>query len=482
MRMTPTITVDIGTTSIKLCVFDGDGSLMAAHRVTTPTTTDGVGEVYDVAALLSEIRGFVDRLDAATRRSVQRVAIAGVGESGGLVAPDLSLLSPMILWHDHRGAGLLAPLSADDRARVYAVTGLPVNANYGLSKVAWALHHADGDTGHALWLNVSEYVAARLTGRRWAEPSLASRTMALDLGTRRWSREVCALLGVDPAVFPDLRPAAQGVAMDPETARAWGLDEVTVHVAGHDHMVGGVGADLQPGEVLDSTGTTEGILTLLDRPRRDAATAATKIAGGLACDGERFTLFASIPTGGSAFATLRTLLGRETGDLDALVSDAHRAWLSGEVDLDRLPLVLPRFRGGPPPEKDARARGAIAGIQTDTTSLELVLGCFVGMVRQFCEVWTLFDRPLERVKVIGPATSNPLWSQLKADALGVPVSAAEFPEVVSRGAQALAHGIRPPWSASDPREVRPDPRRTASIAAWVARTAAPWEHLKRMPS
>lgn len=480
--MTPTITVDIGTTSIKLCAFDGDGSLLAAHRADTPTMTDGVGAVYDVAVLLAEIRGFVDGLDAATRRSVQRVAIAGVGESGGLVAPDLTLMSPMILWHDRRGAGLLAPLSDDDRARVYAVTGLPVNANYALSKVAWALGHADGDTDQALWLNVSEYVAARLTGRRWAEPSLASRTMALDLGTRRWSREVCALLGVDPGVFPILRPAAQGVAMDPETAREWGLDEVTVHVAGHDHMVGGVGADLQPGEMLDSTGTTEGILTLLDRPRRDAATAATRVAGGLACDGERYTLFASIPTGGSAFATLRTLLDREAADLVALVADADRAWLAGDVDLDRLPLVLPRFRGGPPPEKDASARGAIAGIQTDTTSLELVLACFLGMVREFVDTWALFDRPLDRVKVIGPASANPLWLQLKADALGVPVSAAGFPEIVSRGAQALAHGVRLPWSASRPHDVQPDPRRTALIAAWGERTAARWDHLKRMPS
>ncbi len=480
--MTPTITVDIGTTSIKLCVFDGDGELLAVHRVSTPTVSDGIGEVYDVTALLDRIRAFVAGLDAATRRSVQRIAIAGVGESGGLVAPDLSLLSPMILWHDHRGADLLAPLTDGDRARVYSVTGLPVNANYALSKVAWALGHAGGDIDQALWLNISEYVAARLTGRRWAEPSLASRTMALDLGTRRWSREVCALLGVDPGVFPVLRPAAQGVAMGPEVAREWGLDEVTVHVAGHDHMVGGVGADLQPGEMLDSTGTTEGILTLLDRPRRDAATAATRVAGGLACDGDRFTLFASIPTGGSAFATLRTLLGREAEDLITLIADAHRAWLAGDVDLDRLPLVLPRFRGGPPPEKDARARGAIAGIQSDTTSLELVLACFLGMVRQFTEVWSLFDRPLERVKVIGPASANPLWSQLKADILGVPVSAAAFPEVVSRGAQALAHGIRLPWSASDPREVRPDPRRTALIAGWSERTAARWDHLKRMPA
>ncbi len=96
---------------------------------------------------------------------------------------------------------------------------------------------------------------------------------------------------------------------------------------------------------------------------------------------------------------------------------------------------------------------------TDTTALELVFGCFLGLVRQFADVWALFDRELDRVKVIGPAASNPLWLQLKADLLGVPVSAAGVDEVVSRGAQALAHGIRRPWQSSLPHDVSPDAER-----------------------
>ncbi|WP_295850480.1 FGGY family carbohydrate kinase [uncultured Microbacterium sp.] len=480
--MTPTITVDIGTTSIKLCVFDGDGALVVSRRVATPTVGDGIGEVYDVAALLDAVRDFVADLEPALRRAVQRIALAGVGESGGLVGADLSLRSPMILWHDQRGAALLRDFTPVQRERVYAVTGLPVNANYALSKVAWALAHAEGDTADALWLNVSEFVAALLTGRRWSEPSLASRTMALDLRERRTSREVCALLGVDPAIFPPLRPAALGVAMDPAIAHTWGLDEVTVHVAGHDHMVGGVGADLQPGEMLDSTGTTEGILTLVREPRTDAATAATKIAGGLACDGESFTLFASIPTGGSAFATVRTLLDRDEAEVRALIDRAHRAYLDGKIDLGRVPLVLPRFRGSPPPDKDASDRGAIAGVGTDTTAVELVFGCFLGLARQFADVWALFGADLDRVKVIGPAASNPLWLQLKADLLGAPVSAAGVDEIVSRGAQALAHGARRPWENALPREIAPDPRRHRMLQDGVAATAARWEHLKAMPA
>ena len=49
-----------------------------------------------------------------------------------------------------------------------------------------------------------------MTGQRWSERSLASRTMALDLSLGTWSAEICALVGLDVGVFPELRTAVDG--------------------------------------------------------------------------------------------------------------------------------------------------------------------------------------------------------------------------------------------------------------------------------
>jgi len=479
--MLPTITVDVGTTSVKLCLFDASGDPRATARLATPTTEDRWGEVYDLAELAAGIDRFVLALDADDRATVRRIAITGVGESGGLVRGDMSLASPMILWHDHRGSDYLNRLDARERRRVYEVTGLPINANYGLSKVAWAVAHAD-DAGDAQWLNVAEYLAGTLTGDRWSEYSLASRTMALDLVERRWSAEIVGLVGLDTSLFPPLRAAAEGSAITADAARRLGLgDEVMVHVAGHDHMVGGAGADLRPGELLNSTGTTEGLLFVGQRPRLDEAAAAAKLANGIDCAGEGFTLFASIPTGGSAFATLQSMLSLSADELTACVDDLARRYARGALDLDTVPLVLPQFRGSPPPDKNAAARGVVAGVRSDTTTADIVLGCFLGMALQFRDVLGLFDRPVERVKVIGPAAVNPLWLQLKADLLGVALSVSRFPEVVSRGAQALASGEVVPWARSEPREVEVDPRNAERVAAWAASVGPRWEHLKATP-
>lgn len=481
--MFPTITVDIGTTSVKLCHFDESGDLVGSAKHPTPTTADAFGEIYRTDTLERLVADFVKSLDEPFRRAVKRIAIAGVGESGGLVTPDISLASPMILWHDHRGADRLARFDDATRTTVYGITGLPLNANYGISKVAWASEQAGSNASGAQWLNISEFLAATLTGHRWSEFSLASRTMALDLAQKTWSEEMCELFGIDVALFPELHPATFGARVSPEQAAQLGLDtDVTVHVAGHDHMVGAAGADLVRGELLNSTGTTEGLLFLTEQPTLGSAAGKAKLANGISPSGTDYTLFASIPTGGSAFATLQSMLDYTADQVAEIIARMHRRYIAGEVDLGRVPLVVPQFRGSPPPTKDAAARGIIAGLRTDSTADDIVFGCFLGMTMQFSDVLDLLPVSADRVKVIGPASGNPLWQQLKADLLGTPLTASRFPEVVSRGAQAIASGTTLTWAQSDPDDVAPHADRHEALTEWTTSVRAQWNHLKGLPS
>lgn len=481
--MLPTLTVDIGTTSVKLCVFDADGKPQTTARHATPTVKDEWGEIYDLALLQGLVLGFIRGLDRDLRSGVERITLAGVGESGGLVRRDLTMASPMILWHDHRGADYLATLSEADRTLVYRVTGLPVNANYALSKVAWSIAHAGGTVGGAQWLNVAEYLAAWMTGERWSERSLASRTMALDLTTGTWSPRICRLLGLDVEVFPALRTAADGTPITPAFAQDASLEDgVAVHVAGHDHAVGAVGASLRSGELLNSTGTTEGILALQDSPSLDEHSERSKLANGLACEDSKFTLFASIPTGGSAFATLQTLLGLDAERLSECIQTLHDRYVSQDIDLARVPVVLPQFRGSPPPAKLSSARGVISGISSDTSLEDIVFGCFLGMAMQFRDVLDLFRTPVTKLKVIGPASVNSLWLQLKADLLHTQLSVSALPEVVSSGAQALASHTSLEWESCRPREVLVDEARAAILNEWCEENGPRWGYLKGVPA
>jgi len=479
--MEPTITIDIGTTRIKLGFFDRDGNQLASEKQPTPTVTDAWGVIYNVDALMAVIVRFIKHLDDRHRLSVERIAVAGVGESGGLVGPDLQLHSPMILWHDHRGSALIESLSSEARAHVYRVTGLPANANYALSKVAWAVAHSNPVADDLKWLNVSEYVAAFMTGRRWAEYSLASRTMALDLGSGTWSSDMCQLAGIGTSLFPELHTAGQGETVSAEFAQQMKLPTVvSVHVVGHDHMVGAVGAGLRQGEFLNSTGTTEGVLLLQDQPSLDHYSAEMMLANGIACDASAYTLFASIPTGGSAFATLQGMLGMSESMLSTCVAALSERYLSGGIDLARIPVVVPQFRGSPPPEKSSTARGVIANISSDVRAEDIVFGCFLGLAIQFRKVLELFPAKASVIKVIGPVSENRLWLHLKADVLGADLSVSEFPEVVSRGAQALASSELSDWTSCRPTVIEADQARHARLQEWYAGIQPTMESLGKL--
>lgn len=484
--MLDTITVDIGTTNVKVGLLGEDGGTLAAEAVRTPTLADEWGTIYDARALEDLVTDFVAGLDPVTRAAVRRITVGGVGESGALVRPYTTLASPLIVWHDQRGRDWIDRLGDAARDRLYRITGLPASANYGLSKAAWAVERLrmhGGDAEGVVWLNVAEYLAARMSGRRRSECSLASRTLALDLNTRTWSSEACAMFGLGTGVLRDLCPATDGVAVSTDFAEATGLDaRVRVHVAGHDHMVGAVGADLRQGELLNSTGTTEGLLHLLESPRLDAVAREAKLAGGISCTGREYTLFASVPTGGSAFATLQTMLGIDADDLAARQRSILERYLAGGIDLGRLPLVLPRFRGASLPTEDPAARAVMAGLGSDVTVDEIVLGCFLGLALQYRDVLDLFGTAPERVKVIGPAAGDDLWLRLKADVLGIAHSAAGVGQIVSRGAQALASGAHPSWDDCRPREILPDPDRSARLATWFESVRHQWDYMKEMPS
>ncbi|RYY15731.1 MAG: hypothetical protein EON55_05755, partial [Alphaproteobacteria bacterium] len=77
--MLPTITVDVGTTSIKLCFFDAEGRLLDSGRVPSPTLADTWGEIYDVDALVEAVVTFAGDLSDPQRTSVARVAVTAVG-------------------------------------------------------------------------------------------------------------------------------------------------------------------------------------------------------------------------------------------------------------------------------------------------------------------------------------------------------------------------------------------------------------------
>lgn len=267
-RLDVLVGIDLGTTETKALVVGADGTPLgfAGRRTTWTRYPDGRSETTGDALLADVVAAagaaLVDAGRSAGAPVVARgVGIAGFAESGVVLDPSGSPVTPVIAWFDQRGDAELAALDPALRAEFPRRTGLPVGPQWTFGKLLWMRAEGLSLPPGSRWLNVPEYIAHALGAEQVTEPSLASRTGLLDQSTGRPWPEPLALLDADrdsflPPLVPAGRPAGRVKA-----AAAPALAGAVLTVVGHDHPVAalGVGA-VGPHDLLNSSGTADVVL------------------------------------------------------------------------------------------------------------------------------------------------------------------------------------------------------------------------------
>ncbi|MGS9111978.1 carbohydrate kinase, partial [Salmonella enterica subsp. enterica serovar Infantis] len=107
--------------------------------------------------------------------------------------------------------------------------------------------------------------------------------------------KAAGILGIPLGVIaPLIKPGEEAGWMTATLREELGFsNEVKVTLAGHDHMVGARALQMQPGDVLNSTGMTEGILLLYKQPSLVVKDIMNKMAYGCFYVCDFFSLFAS---------------------------------------------------------------------------------------------------------------------------------------------------------------------------------------------
>lgn len=255
--------IDVGTTTTKATAFDADGVVIATSSAPTRWDIGEFGQAQTDADRLADDALAV--LDATANLCEGAWVIAGIGitgmaETGVLVDDRMRPVMPAMAWYDERGKAELAALPSEFRTEFSAVTGLACKAECSFAKLLWRSSQGGSMPSGATWLNALEYVAYRLTGIAATEPSLASRTGLLDQSTIAPWEGTLSLIGASASLLPPLVAAGTSIGYVHEAAPR-SLRGAAVTVAGHDHLVGAVGAGAAgPSDLYDSCGTADVIL------------------------------------------------------------------------------------------------------------------------------------------------------------------------------------------------------------------------------
>ncbi|MEU4603295.1 FGGY family carbohydrate kinase [Kribbella sp. NPDC023972] len=316
------IGVDVGTTNLKVCRVPGTpGPGVVVRSVRTP---DDAVELQDaVRRLVGELAG---------GEQVQGIGISGMAETGVPLDRELQPLTKLITWRDQPGVAEAEQLRAEIGAEeLYARTGLRRSPK--LPVVTWRWLGAQRARTR-LWAGAPDLVLAALTGTYAMHLTHAQRLGVLDLRTKQWDPDLLAYGGLDR-----LPPV-----VEPMTVAATTPDGIPVVLCGHDHLVGAWAAGVrEPGQVADSLGTAEAVITPSRAPVLDDVLRREGISTGWYVDGRYGCAISGNGAAGGLVEQRLVALDRDYTWLNAVLDEV-------DAPSERFIAPYPQGRQAPAPD------------------------------------------------------------------------------------------------------------------------------------
>lgn len=439
MQPSLVVSFDAGTTSVKTLVFD-----QTARPVITTTsvgyelrtTADGGVEI-EVADLFAAALSSLDQ----AHRSLEQLgrkpdamamctfwhSFLGVDAAGKPSSPILHLL-------DTRSQPMAERLKRElDEAAFHARVGTVFHPSYWPAKLLWLKQERpEWYAASRLWMSFGEYMFLELFGKAHAATSMLSATGLWNSNAQNFDAELLAHLGLDAGQVADLNVLDQPArGLKPEYAERWPLfAEIPWFPSIGDGAANNIGCgSSRPNEFALMVGTTGAMRAVFERP-------SIEIPKGLWCyrlDPKRFVLGGALSNGGKVFEWV--------AERFVMPADWEQQLTKVEPGSHGL-TILPLFAGERSTKWRADARGAITGLNLNTTTVEILAASLESVALRFRLLYDILADRIgapERVIATGEALrKSTVWTQMMADALGRPVVASMEKETSARGAAMLA--------------------------------------------
>ena len=419
--------IDIGTTGCKIAVYDLSGARFHAYREYPAARSRSEHEV-DPRAIWQAVKELIAEAAQAVP-DMAGVGVSSFGESFALLDEHDEPLMDVMLYTDPRGVSECEEIKEALGAEIVAgITGMTPHAMYSLPKLLWVRHRPE------LWekvqciLLMQDFVVYMLTGVRQIDHSLASRTMALDIHRKSWSREMLNYAGIDPALFS--KPVPSGSVAGPvheSLRRELGLSPDFLVVSGcHDQVAAAIGSGVfERGVAVDGAGTTQCVTPVFPAVSDQRAMSAGGYAMVPFAAGDLYATYAFSFTGG---ALVKWFADRLAMGVRAEAEKAGKSvyWVL-ERDMGEGPTgiyVLPHFAGAGTPYMDPGAKGVITGLTIEHSLSDLFKAVLEGIayeMRVNVEALKRAGIEIERLHATGGGAKSGKWLQIKADVLGLPI-------------------------------------------------------------
>lgn len=210
--------LDQGGHASRAIVFDRTGREIAEAFAPISTYRSGRDRVeHAPLEVLESLQTAITDVCQSLGTDVSRIAAAGLAtQRSSVVCWDKRTgepLSPILSWQDRRNASWLQQWQ-ERESDVRRITGLPLSAHYGVSKLRWCLDELPAvreasQRGHLAMGPLASWLVYQLTSEKpfVIDPANASRTLLWDLSLQDWSPELLGLAGIPLHLLPASVPS-----------------------------------------------------------------------------------------------------------------------------------------------------------------------------------------------------------------------------------------------------------------------------------
>jgi len=430
--------VDVGTESARAAVFDLGGTEVGSASVPYATTFPHEGWAeQDPEEVRTATEVAIRSAASDCRDRIAGLSVASTAVTVVTVDRKGVVTGPAILWMDTRAAEEAADITRTGHPSLER-TGGSVSSEWMLPKALWLKRHEpERYRQAALVVEMHDWLLHSLTGR-WAlsMPTICAEWSYVP-SAGGWAPDLLAAVGMADVVekWPTLMLRAGEVmgGLVDSAADATGLPAgVPVSQGMMDSYAAAIACDpFSPGRLTLSLGSSSSYLMLSDRPVSDP---------GLLGPVEGAFPGRWVVQGGqtSAASTLRWFMEELAGGLGLPALDEEASEVPpGSEGVG----ALETFQGSRTPYRDPARRGAFWGLGLGHRRAHLYRALLEAVAyggRQVLELMRSVGLEVTEVVACGGGSRSPLWMQIHADVLSMPIEVVARTETAALGAAVCA--------------------------------------------
>jgi sugar (pentulose or hexulose) kinase len=411
------IAIDLGTTNIKVAVFDDQLQLLSMQTENVNYFRNGDFVEFDPEDYYKNIEKAIANGCQKSFQSkpfpIRQIVLTGQAESLITVDENLKPIRNGISWLDMRSKVECEQLKMEfDPELCYRTTGQPaIIPTWPITKILW-LRKNEPELYAKIgkYLLLKDFILYKMTGDLAGEYSIYNFSHYFNITGKKYWEDILSFCGVSTSQLPELiEPCTQLEKIRPDIARNLGLNPDTkINVGTLDHFAGMIGTgNITEGILSESTGTVLSIATMVPKPVFSEA----RIPCHYGPFKDSYVLLPVCESGGISLEWFKK----------NFMPDASYEKINQEISKRTIPnelVFLPYITGVNAPDFNNTAKGVFYGINLKHDAYDFALAVMEGishLLKINIDHIEATGYKVDKIISTGGGARSDLWSQLKAD-------------------------------------------------------------------